>query len=156
MGDTTTGYGVAYGKLARVPRIVGSPAQGYNADLIEMRFSDVLLCYAEALNESGKSAAALPVLNRVRERAKAIASKATAVTDLRAAIRTERRLELTGEFTTVFDIRRWGTLKEEIAAITADQIVGSKLTPYDPKFEIYPIPQPQLDINPNLKQNTGW
>jgi len=156
MGDTTTGYGISYGKLARVPRIAGSPAQGYNADLIEMRFSDVLLSYAEALNEAGKSANALPILNRVRARAKAAASKAATVADLRAAIRTERRLELTGEFTTVFDIRRWGTLKEEIAAITPDQIVGAKLTPYDPKFEIYPIPQPQLDINPNLKQNTGW
>ena len=156
MGDTTTGYGISYGKLARVPRIAGSPAQGYNADLIEMRFSDVLLSYAEALNEAGKPANALPILNRVRARAKAAASKAATVADLRAAIRTERRLELTGEFTTVFDIRRWGTLKEEIAAITPDQIVGAKLTPYDPKFEIYPIPQPQLDINPNLKQNTGW
>lgn len=156
MGDTTTGYGLAYGKLARVPRIAGSPAQGYNSDLIEMRFSDVLLCYAEALNESGKPANALPILNRVRARAKAAPSKAADAAELRAAIRTERRLELTGEFTTVFDIRRWGTLREEIAAITPDQIVGARLTPYDPKFEIYPIPQPQLDINPNLKQNTGW
>lgn len=156
MGDTTTGYGMAYGKLARVPRIAGSPAQGYNADLIEMRFSDVLLCYAEALSETGKLADALQVLNRVRERAKAVALKAASVADLRKAIRTERRLELTGEFTTMFDIRRWGTLKEEIAAITPDQIVGAKLTPYDPKFELYPIPQPQLDINPNLKQHTGW
>lgn len=156
MGDTTTGYGVAYGKIARVPRIAGSPAQGYNADLIELRFSDVILCLAEALTESGKSAEALPLLNRVRTRAKATLSKASTVAELRAAIRMERRLELSGEFTTVFDIRRWGTLKEEIAAITPDQIVGAKLTPYDPKFEIYPIPQAQLDVNPNLKQNTGW
>ena len=156
MGDTTTGYGIAYGKLARVPRIPGSPAQGYNADLIEMRFSDVILCLAEALVESGKSAEALPLLNRVRARAKAVISKAGTVVELRTAIRKERRLELTGEFTTVFDIRRWGTLKEEMAAITTDQIVGSKLTPYDPRFEIYPIPQAQLDVNPNLKQNQGW
>lgn len=156
MGDTTTGYGIAYGKIARVPRIAGSPAQGYNADLIELRFSDVILCLAEALAESGKPAEALPLLNRVRTRAKATLSKASTAAELRTAVRLERRLELSGEFTTVFDIRRWGTLKEEIAAISPDQIVGAKLTPYDPKFEIYPIPQAQLDVNPNLKQNIGW
>jgi hypothetical protein len=156
IGDTTTGYGMAYGKIARVPRIDGSPAQGYNADLIELRFADVILCLAEALMESGKSSEALPLLNRVRTRAKATPSKASNLTELRTAIRTERRLELSGEFTTVFDIRRWGTLKEEMAEITVDQIVGAKLTPYDPRFEIYPIPQAQLDVNPNLKQNQGW
>jgi len=149
-------YGIAYGKLAREARPAGAAIQGYGADLIELRFSDVLLCYAEALVETGKTAEALPILNRVRQRAKASLSKAATVADLRAAIRNERRLELTGEFTTVFDIRRWGTLSQEIAAMSPDQIVDNVLLPYTPKLEIYPIPQSQIDANPNLKQNTGW
>jgi len=149
-------YGIAYGKLARESRAAGAAVQGYGADLIELRFSDVLLCLAEALTETGKPAEAVLLLNRVRARAKATASKASTVADVRAAIRNERRLELTGEFTTVFDIRRWGTLSQEIAAMSPDQIVDNILLPYTPKLEIYPIPQSQVDANPNLKQNTGW
>ncbi|MCF2505969.1 RagB/SusD family nutrient uptake outer membrane protein [Dyadobacter sp. CY107] len=149
-------YGIAYGKLARVPRPAGAAVQGYSADLIEMRFSDVLLSYAEALVETGKTALALPILNRVRARAKATASKATAAAALRTAIRAERRLELTGEMTTVFDIRRWGTLQQEIAAMSEDQIVDNVLIPYSPRLELYPIPQSQIDANPNLRQNDGW
>ncbi|WP_026632091.1 RagB/SusD family nutrient uptake outer membrane protein [Dyadobacter alkalitolerans] len=149
-------YGIAYGKLARVARPAGAAVQGYSADLIELRFSDVLLCYAEALLETGKTAQALPILNRVRARAKATPSKATAAAALRTAIRTERRLELTGEMTTVFDIRRWGTLQQEIAAMSEDQIVDNILIPYSPRLELYPIPQSQIDANPNLRQNDGW
>ncbi|MCF2493380.1 RagB/SusD family nutrient uptake outer membrane protein [Dyadobacter chenhuakuii] len=149
-------YGIAYGKLARVARPAGAAIQGYSADLIELRFSDVLLCYAEALVETGKTAQALPILNRVRDRAKATPSKATAAAALRTAIRTERRLELTGEMTTVFDIRRWGTLQQEIAAMSEDQIVDNVLIPYSPRLELYPVPQSQIDANPNLRQNDGW
>lgn len=156
LGHNDFKYGLAYGKLAREPRPSGAAIQGYSADLIEMRFSDVLLCLAEALVETGKTAEALPLLNRVRARAKATPLKLTAAADLRAAIRKERRLELTGEFTTVFDIRRWGTLKEEIAAMSPDQIVDNILIPYTPRLEIYPIPQSQIDANPNLVQNAGW
>ncbi|QRR00494.1 RagB/SusD family nutrient uptake outer membrane protein [Dyadobacter sandarakinus] len=149
-------YGIAYGKLARVPRPAGAAIQGYSADLIEMRFSDVLLCLAEALNETGKSNEALPLLNRVRARAKAMPVKAGTTAQLRAAIRRERRLELTGEFNTVFDIRRWGTLQEEISAMTQEQIVDNVLIPYSPRLELYPIPQSQIDANPNLRQNENW
>ncbi|CAG5016721.1 SusD-like protein P25 [Dyadobacter sp. CECT 9275] len=149
-------YGMAFGKLARVARPAGAAIQGYSSDLIELRFSDVLLCYAEALNEVGKSAEALALLNRVRARAGATLSKASGVSALRRAIRLERRLELTGEFTTVFDIRRWGTLQEEIAAMSTAQIVDNVLTPYSPRLELFPIPQSQIDANPKLKQNDGW
>ncbi|KAA0992941.1 RagB/SusD family nutrient uptake outer membrane protein [Dyadobacter aurulentus] len=149
-------YGIAYGKLARVPRPAGAAVQGYSTDMIEMRFPDVILSLAEALNETGKTAEALLLVNRIRARAKATAYKTATVADLRAAIRKERRLELTGEFNTVFDIRRWGTLKEEIAAMSEDQIVDNILLPYSERLEIYPIPQSQIDGNPNLVQNQGW
>ncbi|MFT3702921.1 MAG: RagB/SusD family nutrient uptake outer membrane protein [Agriterribacter sp.] len=113
-------------------------------------------CLAEALNEDGKPAEALPYINRVRTRAHATALNITDQDLLRAAIRKERRLELTGEHTTVFDIRRWGTLQAEIAAMTPDQIVNRDLNPYDPKFEIYPVPQAELDANPALVQTDAW
>lgn len=148
------GCGVAYGKMDRTERQAGAPPHGYGNDLIELRYADVLLLLAEALIETGRPDQALPLINRIRERAHA--TKLTGAANLRAALRLERRLELTGEFNTVYDIRRWGTLREEVAAMTPDMIIGSELTPYQPRFELYPIPQSQLDANPNLKQNAGW
>jgi hypothetical protein len=36
------------------------------------------------------------------------------------------------------------------------QILNNALAPYSAKLELYPIPQKELDANPNLKQNPGW
>lgn len=158
-GNTLIPYtGMAYGKFARNSL---SPDQGavptdFSTDLIQMRFSDVLLCLAEALNETGKTSDAIVLLNRVRERANASQYAVGSQDEVRNEIRLERRLELTGEYTTVFDIRRWGTLKDEIAAMNPAQILNNALSPYSQKLELYPIPQKELDANPNLKQNPGW
>ena len=163
--DKTTGMGygsnlipyqgMAYGKFDRTA-IPAAQNQRYSDDLIQMRFSDVLLCLAEALNETGQTAQAVALMNRVRARANASQYIVGSQVDVRGEIRLERRLELTGEYTTVFDIRRWGTLKNEIAAMNPAQILKSALSPYSPKLELYPIPQAELDANPNLKQNPGW
>lgn len=153
-GNAQLKSGLAFAKYDRVPRPSGTHPWAYGSDIIELRFADVLLCLAEALIETGKAGDALPLINRVRQRAQAT-PYAGLPADPRAALRLERRLELTGEFNTVHDIRRWGTLQEEIANMAADQVVGG-LGTYSPKLELYPIPQPQIDANPNLKQNTGW
>ena len=154
-GDGTTTSGLAYTKMAHEGRAAGVGGWGYQTDLIEMRYTDVILCLAEALIETGKSAEALPLINRVRERANATVYSSMP-SDITAALRLERRLELTGEFTTVYDIRRWGTLKEEIAAMTVDQFADKILPTYSEKLELYPIPQNQIDANPNLVQNPGY
>lgn len=146
--------GIAFGKFGREG--YNTVPWGYSCDLIHLRFSDALLLLAEALNETGKTAEALPLLNRVRARAGASTLNINNQADLRAAIRKERLLELSGEFTTVFDIRRWGTLQEEIAAMSPDQIENRDLNPYSPKLELYPIPQREIDANPNLVQNPGY
>jgi len=148
--------GIAYGKFGRTPLSKGATISTYPYDLIQMRFSDVLLCLAEALNETGQTAQAVALVNRVRARADASQYSVGSQDEVRNEIRLERRLELTGEYTTVFDIRRWGTLKDEIAAMDPAQILNSALSPYSPKLELYPIPQAELSANPNLKQNPGW
>ncbi|MBN8856844.1 MAG: RagB/SusD family nutrient uptake outer membrane protein [Sphingobacteriales bacterium] len=155
-GKGSVRAGLAYGELARVARPAGASTTGYSTDLIELRFSDVLLRLAEALTEDGRPGEALPYLNRVRQRAHASLSLASGQTEMRAVVRLERRLKLAGEFTTVYDIRRWGTLQEEITAMTPDQIVNKDLNPYAPKYEIYPIPQAQIDANQNLEQTDVW
>ena len=156
-GNISVRCGLAYGKMDRVSRPAGSSGSGYSTDLIELRYADVLLCLAEALNESGNTADAFVLVNRVRARANAIPyTNLPNIADARSAIRKERRLELTGEFTTVYDIRRWGTLQAEITSMDPSQIIDSELNAYMPKLELFPIPQVQIDANPNLTQNPGY
>lgn len=153
-GNATINQGIVYGKFDRTPRADGAVPWAYPIDMIQLRFSDVLLCLAEALNETGKPGEALTLLNRVRTR-----SHAGAYLDadnMVNKIRLERRLELAGEFTTVYDIRRWGTLQEEIAAEVPSQVIGGVVGTYNARLELYPIPQRELDKNVNLARNPGY
>ncbi|MGQ8336843.1 RagB/SusD family nutrient uptake outer membrane protein [Sunxiuqinia sp. A32] len=154
-GNAAVKCGRAYGKLDRTARISGAGPWGYQNDVIELRYADVVLCLAEALVEIGQESQALPLINRIRDRAGA-SIYATLPTDMRSAVRLERRLELTGEFTTVYDIRRWGTLQDEIAAMVPDQFLDNVVPTYSEKLELYPIPQTQIDANENLLQNPGY
>lgn len=72
-----------------------------------LRYSDVLLLYAEALNELGLDAQAAPLVSKVRERVGLGEVDHLTGDELRQAIRKERNLELAGEFHHLFDIRRW-------------------------------------------------
>ena len=155
-GSQTAPNGIAYGKFARDPRPVGGGNNSYSTDMVELRFSDVLLCLAEALIESGHSGDAMQYIDRVRIRAGVEAYGSLSEADARTAVRKERKLELVGECTTVFDIRRWNVLQEEMAATSVTNIVENTIAAYDPKFNLYPIPQSQLDANVNLVQNSGW
>ncbi|HEX8315505.1 MAG TPA: RagB/SusD family nutrient uptake outer membrane protein, partial [Flavisolibacter sp.] len=83
------------------------------------RFSEVLLLLAEALNEQGKGAEALPFLNKVRDRAfgNGVATVTTsAQTQLRDIIAKERRVELAFENKRWFDLVRTGKAVEVITA----------------------------------------
>ncbi len=157
---TNAGYGIGFTKhRADVTRATPS-VRAYNNDWIVLRFADVLLSYAEALNETGQTGAAIPFLNEVRARANAslIATTTTQI-DLRKIIREERTRELIGEFTSVFDIRRWGTLKENMDDYTTTQLANpDKILPvFNEKFYLYPVPSEQIIANPLLSpQNTGW
>ncbi len=153
-GNATTNQGIVYGKFDRTPRASGVVPWGYPIDMIQLRFSDVLLCLAEADIETGNTTDALPLINRVRTRAHA--APYTDMTNMEARVRLERRLELTAEFNTVYDIRRWGTLQTEIAAEVGSQVVGGVVGTYSPKLELYPIPQSEIDVNSGLTQNPGY
>lgn len=153
---STRVYGVGYGKFSGDNLPQGAKPWGYSDDDIEIRYSDVLLSLAEALNETGLSSEALNYLNMVRQRAGASIYTLTGQDDLRQKIRKERKLELMGEGTTVYDIRRWGTLQAEMAAMSPMQVRSHVIPPYDPKLELYPIPQQEINLNPNLVQNPGW
>lgn len=131
-----------------------------------IRYADVLLMWAEALNEQGKTAEAVALVNEVRARAGVgLLNSSTATTvngqaDLRERIRNERRVEFVNEGINYFDELRWGTLKEKVfsAGSGVNQIWGSIVVPYTWKdaYSVWPIPQTEIEMNPKLTQNPGW
>lgn len=130
---------------------------GNNIPLI--RYADVLLMYAEALNEVGfqGDGEAFTYLNMVRARAglanKTLANVASQA-DFRLAIEQERRVELAFEGHRWFDLVRTGRAipvlnsKKEQIRLVAD-LTSNNL--------VFPIPQSQIDINKEkIKQNPGY
>ncbi|MFD2570490.1 RagB/SusD family nutrient uptake outer membrane protein [Spirosoma soli] len=123
-------------------------------DWYVLRYADVLLMYAEALNETGKPADALPYLNQVRKRVGLADKTVTAQSDLRLAIEQERRVELAFEGHRWFDLVRTGRALPVLQAKAASIGIKTALTENN---LVFPIPQSQIDINPTkIKQNPGY
>lgn len=86
-------------------------------NVVLMRYADVLLMYAEALNETGATAQSIPIINKVREiHGYMPAITATSQADVKAQIIHERTMELTLESVRFFDLRRWGMLDQAMQA----------------------------------------
>ncbi len=124
---------------------------GHNRRLI--RYADVLLIAAEALNENNKPADALVYLNKVRQRARggnpAILPDITETgkANLRKIIMEERRHELAMEGHRFWDLVRTGMAGEVLGPVGF--VVG--------KNELLPIPQTEIDISQGiLVQNPNW
>ncbi|MEH6658939.1 RagB/SusD family nutrient uptake outer membrane protein [Leeuwenhoekiella marinoflava] len=113
-----------------------------------LRYAEVLLIRAEALNELGQSSAALTPLNLVRTRVELPAITATDQAEVRQAIWTERRLELAMEHDRWFDLVRTGQAEAAMAADGKTFITG--------KHELFPIPNNQLVQTPEMVQNPGY
>ena len=114
-----------------------------------IRYADVLLMYAEALNENGKPQQAIPFLNQVRTRAGLEGYPNTmSQTETRDAIVLERRLELSFEGVRWFDLVRTGK---------AYEVMKDKgMAPY---MTVFPIPLSQVQIinDPTIfPQNPGY
>ncbi len=130
-----------------------------------IRFADVLLMYAEAVNEGrGPSQEVYNAVNRVRARAK-VAGFPTGLNkeQMRREIRLERYRELMFETHLYFDVKRWRL------AHTTDPVFGLNNDVVDFRFEklytkafredrdyLFPIPAGQIDLNPLLTQNPNW
>ncbi|HTE10764.1 MAG TPA: RagB/SusD family nutrient uptake outer membrane protein [Chitinophagaceae bacterium] len=113
-----------------------------------VRYADVLLMYAEALNENGKTDMALDYLKVVRVRAGLQGYTGLTKDDTREKIYLERRLELSLEGQRWFDLVRTGR------AFTTLQAAGMKSY-----MTIFPIPLSQVQIinNPGIfAQNPGY
>jgi starch-binding outer membrane protein, SusD/RagB family len=131
--------------------------EGYNSpnNWRYIRYADVLLMYAEALNATGNTADAYQYVDRVRERA-GLAPLSDVMPGLDEAafleqLKHERLVELSGEGQRWNDLARWGDLGPELADRDPgfnNFVVG--------KHELIPIPQLDIDFNPSLSQNPNW
>lgn len=131
-------------------------SDGINFPII--RYADVLLMYAECLNEIDYRVTAVKYLNLVRSRA-GMASVSSSMTKDEAfdAIRHEREVELAGEGHSYMDLKRWGLLDQlnemEVTDIIGETQYVHKVSERDYHF---PIPASEIKLNPALEQNEGW
>lgn len=160
---------------------------------ILMRYAEVLLSKAECQVRTGDVAGAMATLKRVRDRAwggtapavmqdgaKYDGTPAEPITDPLQMVFSEYRHELSGEYSTFYNLRRAGVATEFVKAAYGTQdnntnmIVnpaksirdqdpdnGSKLHGlYNNSIpagrELYPIPELERGLNPNLTQNPGY
>jgi starch-binding outer membrane protein, SusD/RagB family len=115
-------------------------------DFRVIRYADVLLMYAEALNELGNPDDAHEYLNMVRDRAGLDDLTGLSKEAFRAAVLNERRLEFVAEGQRWFDLVRTATL-ETLVPLAKPGVVPQQ------KHYLFPIPQRERDVNPNLPQN---
>ncbi len=128
------------------------PANQYDGELNYklMRYSDFLLLYAEALNESGNTAGAIALINQVRQRPSVnmpVLNNLTQATT-RTAIQNERLWELGLEGHRFFDLVRWG--------IAGTTIRAQGRLFKDGIHELMPLPTKELLLNKQLVQNSGY
>lgn len=142
-----------------------SDASNNDQDIVLIRYADILLMYAEAMNEAyGPSLEIINAINQVRQRPgidmPAIENNFDQA-GLREQVRHERRVEMAGEGLRFFDIKRWNIAHE----VLPSQLIPGSVTETTPqgmprvfaqKQYLWPIPQTEIDQNPLLDQNPGY
>jgi len=181
--NTTNAAG--YGAHTPFPRkyldVLMPTTSAEEPNMVILRYADVLLMLAEAINEqAGPTAAAQGYINQVRTRAgigNLPAADVVSAAAFKDAIFRERRWELVGEGHGHFDsVRHWAWAKARIEAnlvLGRNTANGNKYprpNPLSPctgtgaasvctltnDHKLFPIPQRARDINPLLTQNPGW
>lgn len=148
----------------------------------DMRFADLLLMCAEALNESKETpdAEVYKYVDLVRERAGLDGvvrswqkysnqpNKPTTKNGMREIIQRERKIELACEGVYYWDSHRWKTaVKEQNRPIQGWNVNAKEAVDYYTPVTLYtqsfsyknyfaPIPEKDLTNNPQLQQNPGW
>lgn len=130
-----------------------------------IRYADVLLSYAEIINELEGPGAAVEYVDRVRQRpstnlpplaSSQYSSALNSSDEFLERLKMERALELSFEAVRWMDLKRWGMLESQDGINTLQQ--------RDPDFNNFeigknhrlPIPQSEVENNPNLDQHPEY
>jgi hypothetical protein len=171
-------YERSAGKWRREYELVKPKSQDFTpTNFPMMRYSDVLLMFAEAENHlNGPTTAAYDAINMVRRRAyqkpvntpdaTADLPAGMAKVDFLEAIKKERFCELAFEGIRKHDLTRWGMYVTTMQQLVADYQAtmpsnlsgpaiaqASRITP---RSVLFPIPNSEISVNPNISQNPGW
>lgn len=144
-----TGYNVR--KFVLPSSYVPTGSSGSPLNWPVLRYADVLLMKAEALNELGKTSDAETPLNEVRHRAGLDPISGLNRDDFREAVLHERRMELAFEGHWWFDL-----IRVDNGAYGLSFLHSIGRTNATEKHLLFPIPQAERDVNPNLTQNPGY
>jgi hypothetical protein len=138
-----------------------------------IRYADILLMYAEAMNEyAGPVASVYSAVEKIRQRAGLSPYTLTpglSQSQMRDIIRNERRVELAFEEQRFWDIRRWKIAKSvygtTLHGVTITKNTDGTFT-YTPKdvatpyftdaMNLYPIAIKETQVNPGIEQNPGY
>lgn len=143
-----TGYNL---RKFLVPRSIAPTYDKSPLNFPVLRYADVLLMKAEALNELGRTAEAEAPLNEVRKRAGLGEVHNLAQDAFREKVLHERRMELAFEGHRWFDLIRVNNGQYGLNFLHS---IGK--TNATTKHLLFPIPQQERDVNPNLTQNPGY
>lgn len=144
-------------KMWRDPTLDGNSGNGniFGAqNQILLRYGEILLSKAECQARTGDNAGALATLKTLRDRAfggsapAVYMSEGKVITDPLQMVYHEYRHELTGEYSTFYNLRRAGVATSFVKEVYDITIPAG--------HELYPIPQYEIGLNPNLAQNAGY
>lgn len=124
----------------------------FNVSVI--RYADVLLLYAECLNDKGETTDTINIINKVRARVNVPAlpltmGKAEVLKHLQDK---ERPCELALEGSRWYDLVRWGIVEETLKAHNKPFVENY----VDTKHQLFPIPHSEFLLNPDWEQNPNY
>lgn len=124
---------------------------------VVLRLAEQYLIRAEAYARLGNTAAAVADLNIIRARAGLPRLPASLdQQQCMLAVEQERRVELFTEWGhRWFDLKRWPGMYNP-AITRADEVLGAVKSDWQSADQWYPVPRPDLQLNPNLVQNPGY
>lgn len=153
---------------------------------IFMRYAEILLNYAESKIEANQiDATVVNAINAVRARANQPAIALGSQAQMRQIVRRERAVEFAAEGLRLFDLRRWDLVPAAMNGPVVGVALNPADPPANPVFDqndipdytasiakrlktrnqtrqntvkhkLWPIPQGEIDKNPNITQNPGW
>jgi len=147
--------------IRRGPDAEGNGVAGAGSqDFIVIRYADVLLMRSEAMVETNDIIGARDLVNELRKRVgmpKVETVNASLNQNvMRDIVRLERRVELALEGLRFMDIKRWGDFQNMFLRAQGDNYSNYNPNYSGKKSEVFPIPQKELDVNPNLVQHPAW
>jgi hypothetical protein len=157
--SVTKTYCTKYECSAAEFKDIGGPWHSAPLNIKLIRYADVLLIAAEAAVMVNQNDKALQYINEVRTRARLCGPEGNTVpANLTGAVTLEdiiheRRVELNLEGHRFLDLVRWNLAVTYLNHYTAD---GYQVIFESPKNDFIPLPQREVNVNPNLHQYPGW